>query len=428
MRSINPKDIELYFDRLWPICRSITGNGLRESFRILSDIIPLKLTEVPSGTAVFDWVIPNEWNINDAYVITPEGKKICDFKINNLHVVNYSTPVNQEISYEELTKHLYTLERLPEAIPYITSYYREKWGFCLSKKEFDTLPKTGTYKVVIDSELKAGALTYGDCVLKGETSEEILFSSYLCHPSMANNELSGPLVLSFLYRLIASMPRRRYTYRFVIAPETIGTIAFLSNNKENVLKHVKAGYVLTCCGTNKSFVFKKSRQENSVADEVALHVLKHSGKTYSAIPFDPLGSDERQYCSPGFNLPVGSLMRSKYHEYPEYHTSLDNKQLVSFDAMNETIDLYFSIARALELNRYYENTIRFCEPNMGKRGLYEDLSGALTMPQQLSTRMRLINYMDGKTSLLEFCERYNLNILDLDSEIELLIQKGVLAL
>jgi aminopeptidase-like protein len=427
MKQTDPKEIEAYFNKLWPICRSITGNGLRESFQILSDLIPLTLTEVPTGTPVFDWVIPNEWNISDAYIITPEGKKICDFKTNNLHVVNYSIPVNKELSYDELVKHLYTLERLPDAIPYVTSYYKEKWGFCLSKNEFDKLPKTGTYKVMIDAELKPGALTYGEYILKGETEEEILFSSYLCHPSMANNELSGPLVLSFLYRLIAAMPKRRYTYRFVIAPETIGTIAFLANNKEEVLKNVKAGYVLTCCGTDKPVVFKRSRQEHSTADNMALHVLKHSGKIYSVIGFDPLGSDERQYCSPGFNLPVASLMRSKYHDYPEYHTSLDNKELISFEAMSETIELYFSIVKALELNGYYKNTIQFCEPNMGKRGLYEDLSGALTMPQQLSTRMRLINYMDGKTSLLEFCERYDLNILDLKNEIDLLIQKGVLA-
>ncbi|MDF2452225.1 MAG: hypothetical protein K0S26_1729 [Bacteroidota bacterium] len=426
MNQTDPKQIEVYFDKLWPICRSITGNGLRESFKILSEIIPLKLTEVPTGKAVFDWVIPKEWNIHDAYIVLPDGKKICDFKVNNLHVVNYSTPVNQEMNYEELVKYLYTLERLPDAIPYITSYYKEKWGFCLSKNEFDKLPKNGTYKVVIDSELKLGSLTYGECLLKGDTTDEILFSSYLCHPSMANNELSGPLVLSFLYKLLASQPNRKYSYRFVIVPETIGTIAFLADNKDDVIQNVKAGYVLTCCGTDKPFVFKKSRRENSLADEMALHVLKHSGKKYSVLDFDPLGSDERQYCSPGFNLPVASLMRSKYHDYPEYHTSLDNKALISFEAMAETVQMYFSIVKAMEVNGYYKNTIQFCEPNMGKRGLYEDLSGALTMPQQLSTRMRLINYMDGKTSLLEFCERYQLNIADLRNEIDLLIQKGVL--
>lgn len=428
MKRTDPNDIEIYFDKLWPICRSITGNGLRESFKILSDIIPLQLTEVPTGTPVFDWVIPKEWNITDAYIITPEGKKICDFNANNLHVVNYSVPIKEEMPYEELVKHLYTLDRLPGAVPYVTSYYREKWGFCLSKNEFDTLPKTGNYRVVIDSELKAGSLTYGECILKGETSDEILLSSYLCHPSMANNELSGPLALSFLYRLIAAMPNRRYTYRFVIVPETIGAIAFLAHNKEAVLKNVKAGYVMTCVGTDKPFVLKKSRREDSIADEMALHILKHSGRQYSVINFDPLGSDERQYCSPGFNLPVASLMRSKYHDYPEYHTSLDNKSFISFEAMSQTVETYFSIIKGLELNRCYKNTIQFCEPNMGKRGLYEDLSGALTMPEQLSTRMRLINYTDGETSLLAFCERYSLNILDLENEIKLLIQKGVLSL
>lgn len=426
MDQINPKEIERYFDRLWPICRSITGNGLRQSFKILSELIPLKLTEVVTGTPVFDWVIPNEWNIKEAYIITPEGNKIADFSINNLHVVNYSTPINKEISYEELKNHIYTIPRLPDAIPYITSYYREKWGFCMSQNEFEKLPKTGMYKVVIDSELKPGSLTYGECILKGETEEEVLFSSYLCHPSMANNELSGPLTLSFLYTLIAAIPNRKYTYRFVIVPETIGTIAFLTNNKEALIKNVKAGYVITCCGTDKPFVYKKSRQENSISDLLAEHLLKHSKSEYEIIDFDPIGSDERQYCSPGFNLPVGSLMRSKYHEYQEYHTSLDNKKLISFEALVNTIQMYFNIVEALELNHCYKNTIMFCEPNMGKRNLYEDLSGALTMPEQLTTRMRLINYMDGNNSLLQFSEKYNLNILNLKHEVKQLLNKGVL--
>lgn len=426
MNRINIKEIELYFDKLWPICRSITGNGLRHSLKILSDIIPLKLTEVPTGTPVFDWEIPKEWNIRDAYIITPDGKKICDFLLNNLHVVNYSIPINTEIGYDELIKHVYTLPRLPESIPYITSYYKEKWGFCMSQSELNSLPKEGKYKVFIDSELKSGSLTYGEYILKGETTDEILFSTYLCHPSMANNELSGPLVLSFLYRLIKEMPNRKYTYRFIITPETIGTIAFLCKNKNKLIKNVKAGYVITCCGTDKPFVYKKSRQESSLADLIALHVLRYSKKEYSVIDFDPVGSDERQYCSPGFNLPVGSLMRSKYHEYEEYHTSFDNKNFISFEALSDTISMYYTFVEALEINGYYKNTIQFCEPNMNKRELYEDLNGALTMPTQLSTRMRLINYMDGKNSLLDFCEKYRLFIIDLKDEIDLLTRKGVI--
>ena len=426
MSQINPQEIEYYFDKLWPICRSITGEGLRESFKILSEIIPLKLTEVPTEEPVFDWVIPKEWNIKDAYIITPDGKKIADFKVNNLHVVNYSLPVNKEVAYDELKDHIYTLSRLPHAIPYITSYYREKWGFCLSKNDFDKLPKEGQFKVVIDSELKVGSLTYGEYILKGETDDEILISSYLCHPSMANNELSGPLTLSFLYKLISSIQNRKYTYRFVIVPETIGTIAYLHNNKNEILQNVKAGFVLTCCGTDKPFIYKKSRQETSQTDLIAEHILKHSKKQYSIIDFDPIGSDERQFCSPGFNLAVGSLMRSKYHEYEEYHTSLDNKMLISFEAMKETVEVYFKMIQAFELNHKYKNTIKFCEPNMGKRNLYEDLSGAIVMPEQLTTRMRLINYMDGENSLHSFCEKYNLNILDLKKEIDLLMNKGVL--
>lgn len=218
--------IELYFDKLWPICRSITGNGLRQSLNIINEICPIQITEVKTGTQVFDWTIPKEWNITDAYIIAPEGNKICDFKLNNLHVVNYSIPVNKDISYEELLKHLHYIETMPEAIPYITSYYKKTWGFCITYNEFKSLSKTGTYKVVIDSTLQDGSLTYGECVLKGETDEEILFSTYLCHPSMANNELSGPLVQAFLYQKIKALPNRKYTYRFLFAPETIGVITY----------------------------------------------------------------------------------------------------------------------------------------------------------------------------------------------------------
>lgn len=423
MTKTNPKHIEDYFDRLWPVCRSITGNGLRESLKILSEIIPLEISEVKTGTKVFDWVIPKEWNIRDAHITTPDGKKICDFKKNNLHVVNYSIPIEAKIEFDALREHLHTLPRLPEAIPYVTSYYKEKWGFCLSQNELDTLPKRGRYKIKIDSELSDGSLSYGQYLLEGESDKEILFSTYLCHPSMANNELSGPLVLSFLYKLIKLLPKRKYSYRFVIAPETIGTLAFLHDNKEDVLNNTIAGYVLTCCGTSADPVLKKSRRENSEADKIAAHILKHSNLKHKIIDFDPIGSDERQYCSPGFDLPVASVMRSKYHEYPEYHTSLDNKNLISFDAMSETIDLYFKIVKAFELNGNYENTVRFGEPNLGKRGLYEDLSGALSMPEKLSTRMRLINFMDGTKDLLSFCEKYKLFILDLGEEIEKL-KKG----
>ena len=363
-------ELEHYFDRLWPICRSISGNGLRESFGILKEVIPLKTYEIPTGTKVFDWTIPKEWNIDDAYIISPDGKKICDFKKNNLHVVNYSIPVDKEVDYEELFKHLHTLNNQPNAIPYITSYYKETWGFCISKKELDKLPKKGKYRVFIKSSLENGSITYGDLVLPGNSKKEILFSTYLCHPSMANNELSGPLCLAFLYQKIKKLKNRKYTFRFIIAPETIGTIAYLSKYGMDLKNNLLAGYVMTCCGDNAPFIYKRSKNENSLTDRLAHHVLKHQKLKYKSIPFSVGGSDERQYCSPGFNMPVGSLTRSIYQSYKEYHTSLDNKDFISFSSMTETIDLYFSFIKALELNDYYLNTNLFCEPQLSKRGLY----------------------------------------------------------
>ncbi|RMG78128.1 MAG: DUF4910 domain-containing protein, partial [Bacteroidetes bacterium] len=344
------QELEKYFDRLWPICRSITGNGLRQSLKILQEIIPLNLHEIPTGTKVFDWEIPKEWNIKDAYIITPDGKKICDFRKNNLHVVNYSVPVSKKLSYDQLINHLHTLPELPDAIPYVTSYYNEYWGFCISYNEFQNLPKQGEYKVVIDSSLEPGSLTYGDLILEGDTPDEILFSTYVCHPSMANNELSGPLVTAFLYKKLLTLPKRKFTYRFVFAPETIGIIAYLFFNGEKMSQNLKAGYVATCIGDNGNFTYKLSKKGNTLADKVAIHVLKNSGCPYKVIPFAVGGSDERQYCSPGFNFPVGSLMRTPYKQYKEYHTSLDNKSFISFDALEQSVNMYFDICRALELN------------------------------------------------------------------------------
>lgn len=422
------KELENYFDKLWPICRSITGNGLRESLKIINEICPLQLTEVKTGTHVFDWSIPKEWNISDAYIVTPEGNKICDFKLSNLHVVNYSTPVNKEVSYDELVKHLHYIETMPDAIPYITSYYKETWGFCLTYNEFKTLSKTGTYRVIIDSTLQDGSLTYGECVLKGETDEEVLFSTYLCHPSMANNELSGPLVQAFLYQKIASIPKRKCSYRFLFAPETIGVIAYLNKEGWHLKEKLVAGYVLTCCGDNGSFVYKRSKQTNSLADKVAEHVLKHQNIPYEIIPFSVGGSDERQYCSPGFNLPVGSLTRSMYQRYKEYHTSLDNKDFISFDAMTQTLNTYFDFVKALELNNYHETTIPFCEPQLGKRGLYPSSVNPLESRKLIHDRMHLLTYADGTKSLIEIAELKNITVFDLEVHLEPLLKEGVLKL
>lgn len=418
--------MEQYFDRLWPICRSITGNGLRESLKILSEIIPLQLTEVPTGTKVFDWEVPKEWNIRDAHIITPDGKKICDFKVNNLHVMNYSIPVDQEISFEELDKHLFSLPNMPDAIPYLTSYYRETWGFCISQNERNTLPKNGTYKVKIDSTLAAGSLTYGECILKGETDEEILFSTYVCHPSLANNELSGPLVAAFLYKKLAALPKRKYTYRFVFAPETVGVIAFLSKNGMYLKEKIHAGYVLTCVGDDGAFTYKRSKDETKAVNRIAEHVLEHSGKKYSVIDFAIGGSDERQYCSPGFNFPVGSLMRTMYQRYKEYHTSLDNKSFISFAAMEETVNMYFDIVKLHELNQNYLNAVQYCEPQLGKRGLYPELGGQKERAEKLSMRLHLLSWADGKTDLLTIANRFGKPALDFEETIAELIDKNLL--
>lgn len=404
-------DLEAYFDRLWPICRSITGNGLRASFKILQEVIPLKLTEVPSGKQVFDWNIPMEWNIHQAYIITPEGKKIADFSKNNLHVVNYSLPIDQTITFDQLKQHIYTLPDQPQAIPYITSYYKEHWGFCMSHEEFLSLPTQGEYKVLIESELKEGSLTYGDLVLPGETEEEILFSTYLCHPSMANNELSGPLVMAKLYEKIKALKNRKYTYRFVMAPETIGIIAYLHEYGQGMKKRVKAGYVLTCCGDAASLVYKRSKIGDSLADKVAEHVLKNQEIPFEVIPFAIGGSDERQYCSPGFNLPVGSLTRSMYRRYKEYHTSLDNKSFISFEAMEKTAAIYFSFVRALELNDQYVNKIPFGEPQLGKRGLYPTSAGWINSTESLYNLLHFLSYADGSIDIIEIAEKRNQSVL-----------------
>ena len=399
-----PLQLENYFDRLWPICRSITGEGLRESLNILREILPLEIHEAATGKQVFDWTIPSEWNIQDAYILSPDGRRIAEFKKNNLHVVNYSIPVNKKVRWEELEKHLYHIPEIPNAIPYITSYYAAKWGFCITHEEWLSLPREGEYTVVIDSSLQEGVLNWGECVLHGETEEEVLLSTYVCHPSMANNELSGPLATAFLYQQLSAMPKRRLTYRFLFAPETIGVIAFLHERGEHLKKHLTAGYVLTCCGDSGQMTYKRSKHRNSAADRAAEHVLKHSGQPHRIIEFAVGGSDERQYCSPGFNLPVGSLMRTPYQQYREYHTSLDNKELISFEALSEIIHTYTAICQVLEANQLFVNQIPFCEPQLGKRGLYPSSVDPAFNRSELHRLLHFLSFTDGTKDLIDIAE------------------------
>lgn len=423
---VDRKLIESYFDRLWPICRSLTGDGVRESLKILSEIVPLQMHEVPSGTNVFDWTVPDEWNISEAYIITPDGKKICDFKQNNLHVVSYSEPVDRKMSFEELDKHLHSLPGQPDAVPYLTSYYKRTWGFCISHRDREALPREGQYTVCISSSLKKGSLTYADCILKGETEREIFISTYVCHPSMANNELSGPLVAAFLYRELAALPKRRFTYRFVFIPETIGAIAYLAKFGEAMRPNIEAGYVVTCIGDNGAFTYKRSKDATRNVDRIAEHVLRYSEEAYSVIDFAIGGSDERQYCSPGFNFPVGSLMRTMYQRFPEYHTSLDNKSFISFDAMAGSVEMYLQICRTHELNRKYLGTVLHGEPQLGKRNLYPQTGGQKTRAEQLSMMLHLLTWVDGTKDLVEIAERFGKNALSFEPVIQQLNEAGLL--
>ena len=388
---------------------------MRETLDILSELVPLERIEVDSGTKCFDWTIPKEWVVRDAYVIDPNGQRILEVKRNNLHLVSYSIPFRGRITREELDANLFSLPDQPRAIPYVTSYYLPRWGFCIEHEKRQKLPD-GIYEVVVDTDLIDGSLTIGEAVLPGATKDEILISTYICHPSIANNELSGPLVAAFLWQHIAQRPFRKYTYRFVFAPETIGSVAYLSLRGEHLRQHLAAGYVVTCVGTDAALTYKRSRRGNSLADRAALHVLNEDFEDEFSqdLPFFPNdGSDERQYCSPGFNLPVGSLMRSVYGTYPEYHTSLDNRDFVSFEAMAETIGIYAAIIDALEANGTWERTNPFCEPQLGQYGLYPSVN-ALASQAQVSDMMWFLNYADGLYDLIEISRISGVSLNDLE--------------
>lgn len=402
------KLLEEYFDRLWPIARSITGPGYNESISILSELVPFNNYKFLTGEKVFDWKVPKEWVPKEAYFIGPDGVKRCDFSVNNLHLLNYSAPFSDVISLKELKKHLHSLPDMPSAIPYLTTYYEERWGFCISEKELQTLPE-GNYEVHIDTELKEGFLQISEAVLKGQTNKEILFSSYLCHPSLANNELSGPLVLCFLYKLVSSLPRHKYTYRFVIVPETIGSICFLKLRGDHLKLNLSAGYQITCVGDPGKFTYKNTRRENSLSDIIAKTVLSNYGE-YEERKFNPaIGSDERQYSSPGFDLPIGSLMRTMYTEYDEYHTSLDNKDFIDFPSMNQSIEAYFDIVKLLEVNNIWENTIMYGEPQLGRRGFFSTL-GSQKRSSEIDTAMWwVLNLADGKNDLATIAQKSKVN-------------------
>jgi len=392
---------------LFPINRSITGNGVRQTLNYIKDIVPeMNIIEVPSGTKCFDWTVPKEWNCDDGYIIDPDGNKICDFKNNNLHVVGYSTPIDKEIEYEELIEHLYHIEDQPTAIPYITSYYSERWGFCLSSNKFKKLKK-GTYKVKINSELKDGNLTYGEIKIKGESEKEIFLSTYVCHPSMANNELSGPVVTTALVNFVKSIKNRKYSYRIVFIPETIGSITYISRNIDEMKKNIIAGFNISCIGDDRSYSYLSTRYGNTLSDKVSKHILKNID--YVEYSFLDRGSDERQYCSPGVDLPIATICRTKYGAYPEYHTSLDDLTVISPSGLYGGYDKIKKAIELLEMNNYYKVNV-LCEPQLGKRGLYPTIS-TKTSGAVVATMMNFLAYADGSNDLIDIA-----NIIGVQAE------------
>jgi aminopeptidase-like protein len=407
---------------LYPICRSITGDGVRETLRRLQRVVPLTIHEVPSGTQVFDWKVPREWNIRDAYIKDARGERVVDFRRSNLHVVNYSIPVHARMSLDDLRPHLFTLPDRPELIPYRTSYYTDGWGFCLSQQQLDALPR-GEYEVCINSSLEQGSLTYGEAYLPGALTDEVLVSCHVCHPSLANDNLSGVAIAAYLARHLGQVAHR-YSYRFLFIPGTIGSVVWLSDN-EAIVGRIRHGLVLACLGDAGRFTYKKSRRGNAAVDRAAMHVLRQLGD-HEVLEFSPYGYDERQFCSPGFNLPVGRLSRTPNGRYPEYHTSADNLELVHPAQLAASLSASLAILQVLESERTYINQNPRCEPQLGARGLYHAVGGLAQSGETEMAMLWILNLSDGQHSLLDITERSGLRFEEIGRAADVLRDHGLL--
>jgi len=422
-----PAGEEMYalVERLFPICRSITGDGVRETLAALREYVPLELREVPTGTPVLDWTVPKEWNIRDAYVKDPSGERVVDFRESNLHVVGYSVPVRERLPLGELRERLHSLADRPDWTPYRTSYWQETWGFCLPHRQLLELGE-GDYDVCIDATLEDGHLTYGELEIPGETEDEVLMSTHVCHPSLANDNLSGIAVAVQLARRLAEAPRRRYSYRFLFVPGMIGPITWLALN-EDATHRIRHGLVLALLGDPGSITYKRSRRGDAEIDRAAAHVLRHSGAEHALVDYSPYGYDERQYCSPGFDLPVGRLTRTPHGEFPEYHTSADDLALVRPESLADSLAQAEAILQVIEGNATYVNQSPKGEPQLGRRGLYDSLGGGGTEGRERELALLwVLSMSDGTCTLLDVAERARLPFVAVRHAADALLGHGLL--
>ncbi|MEO8393010.1 MAG: DUF4910 domain-containing protein [Chloroflexota bacterium] len=410
-------------ESLYPICRSITGDGVRATLDMLKRQIDLNVIEVPSGLPVFDWVVPREWNIRDAFIKNAQGERVVDFRESNLHVLNYSIPIHQTMTLDELKPHLFSLPDHPDWIPYRTSYYNENWGFCLTYNQLMSLSDE-TYEVCIDSTLAPGSLTYGEYVIAGESTDEVLISCHVCHPSLCNDNLSGIAVAVFLAKLLTALPLR-YTYRFLFIPGTIGSITWLATHEEQI-ERIKHGFVLTCAGDPANVTYKRSRRGDAEVDRAMTHVLEQSGAAFKLLDFYPYGYDERQYCSPAFNLPVGVIMRSQHGTFPQYHTSADNLDFVQPASLADTLRKCLELCQILEGNERYLNLFPKGEPQLGKRGIYKAISGQQSVEFDQMALFWVLNFSDGLHSLLDIAERSKIKFAQIERAASLLKEHGLI--
>jgi aminopeptidase-like protein len=411
-------------ERLFPLCRSLTGDGVRATFDVLEERIPITRVEIPSGTQLFDWVVPDEWNIRDAYIVGPDGTRVVDYQQSNLHVVSYSEPIRATLPLEELCERLHTLPEQPDVVPYRTSYYERTWGFCLSHRQLLELAP-GDYEVVIDSTLRPGDLTYAELVIEGAGDGEVLISTYVCHPSLANDNLSGIVVATMLAKRLLERDLR-HTYRFVFGPGTIGPLAWLHQNQDR-LDRVEHGLTLSCIGDAGDLTYKRSRRGDAEVDQAMEIVLRDSGLPHRVLPWEPWGGDERQFCSPGFDLPVGSLMRTPHGEFAGYHTSADGLERIHSESLAGAVDVGLELVDVLESNRRCTNLSPYGEPQLGRRGLYRAAGGAVESPDDERALLWVLNLSDGAASLLDIAQQSGLSYPVIRRAMDRLEAAGLLA-